>query len=221
MRGGVFSAGRHVFPIRQEMHGDEIDIGADFPVAQPEFPDVGVGHGNIHARLDRADDLPQVRDDHLAAQQHFAADNDRRDRAGMVLDQGDGGVDQERVLGAIASDPDAKQDLQSGPRREFRHLVQPVVDGIGADAFGYLGELGQILGDLVRADDQCLVVRRLIAPERRVGNAFQLRRAIERRAHQGDWQGQPPPDRRNDTKGSEEERQRRAQGDDPVRFAPM
>ena len=85
---------RNVLPIGQEMNGDEIDIGADFPVAQPEFPDVGVGHGNIHARLDRADDFPQVGHDHLAAQQHFAADDDRRHRAGMVLDQRDGGVDE-------------------------------------------------------------------------------------------------------------------------------
>ena len=47
MRGSVFGAGRNVLPIGQEMNGDEIDIGADFPVAQPEFPDVGIGHGNI------------------------------------------------------------------------------------------------------------------------------------------------------------------------------
>ena len=46
MRGRVFGAGRNVFPIGQEMNGDEIDIVADFPVAQPEFPDIGVGHRN-------------------------------------------------------------------------------------------------------------------------------------------------------------------------------
>jgi hypothetical protein len=37
MRNSVFGAGRKVLPIWQEMNGDEIDIGADFPVAQPGF----------------------------------------------------------------------------------------------------------------------------------------------------------------------------------------
>ena len=57
---------------------------------------------------------------------------------------------------------------------------------------------------------------RLIAPEGRVGNAFQFGRGIDRRAHQGYRYGQPPPDRRNDAKGNEKERQGRAQGDGPI-----
>ena len=83
------------------------------------------------------------------------------------------------------------------------------------DAFGYFGELAQILRDLLRADDQVRVMRRLVAPEGRIGNAFQFRRGINRRAHQGYRYGQPPPDRRHDAKGNEEERQWRAQGDGP------
>ena len=69
------------------MGGDEIDILGYFAVAQPEFPDIGVGHRHVHARFYRADDLPQVGDRHLSAQQHFAADDDSRDRAGMILHQ--------------------------------------------------------------------------------------------------------------------------------------
>ena len=134
----------------------------------------------------------------------------------MIPGQRDRSIDQKRVLRAIASDPDSEQNLQSYPGREFGHRVQSVVDGVGADAFGYLGEFGQILRNLLRADDQVRVMRRLIAPERRVGNAFQLRRGINRRARQGYRYGQPPPDRRNDTKGDEKERQRRSQGDSPI-----
>ena len=66
MRGRIFGTGRKVLPIGQEMNGDEIDIGADLPVAQPEFPDVGVGHRHIDARFNRADDFPKVGYDHLS-----------------------------------------------------------------------------------------------------------------------------------------------------------
>src|SRR6266478_6760304 len=133
----------------------------------------------------------------------------------MILGQRDRDVGEESVLRAIASDPDSEQNLQSDPRRKFGYLVQSVVDGVGADAFGYLGELAQILRDLLRADDQVRVMRRLVAPEGRIGNAFQFRRGINRRAHQGYRYVQPPPDRRHDAKGNEEERQWRAQGDGP------
>ena len=216
MRGRIFGARRNVLPIRQEMGGDEIDILAHFAVTQPEFPDIGVGHRHVHARFDRADDLPQVGDGHLAAQQHFAADDDRGDRAGMILHQRDRNVGELGVLRAIASDPDAEQHLQSDPGRKLGHLVEPVVDGIGADTFGDLGQLRQILRDLLRTDDQRRIMRRLIAPERRVGNALQLRRIIDRRARQRHRRGQPPPHRGNHAQRYEEKRQRRAKADRPA-----
>ncbi len=140
MRGRIFGARRNVLPIRQEMGGDEINVLAHFAVAQPELPDIGIGHRHVHARLDRADGVPKIAHRHVAAQQHFAADDQRRDHPGMILHQRDRDVDQERVLRAIASDPDAEQNLQSDPGRKLGHLVEPVVDGIGADAFGDLGQ---------------------------------------------------------------------------------
>ena len=159
---------------------------------------------------------PKVGHGHLAAQQHFAADDDRRDRAGMILGQRDRDVGEVGVLRAIASDPDAEQNLQSDPGRKLGHLVEPVVDGIGADAFGDLGQFGQILRDLLRTDDQRRIMRRLIVAERRVGNALQLRRAIDRRARQRHRRGQPPPHRGNDAQRYEEKRQRRAKADRPA-----
>jgi hypothetical protein len=117
----------------------------------------------------------------------------------MILGQPDRDIDQVRILRAIASDPDTEQDLQPGPRRKLGHLVQSVVDGIGADAFGYLRQLAQILQDLLRADDECLVVRRLLVAERRVGNTLQLGSAIDRSARQRHRRGQPQPRRGNDT----------------------
>ncbi len=216
MRGRIFGARRNVLPIGQEMRGDEIDILADLAIAQPEFPDIGIGHRHVHARLDRADDLAQVAHRHLAAQQHLAADDDSRDRARMVLDQVDRDVGEVGVLRAIAPDPDAEQHLQSDLRRQFGHLVEPVVDRIGADAFGDFGKFAQILRDLFRTDDQRRIMRGLLAAERRIGNAFQLRRAIDRRARQRHRRGEPPPHRGNDAQRYQEKRQRRAKADRPA-----
>ena len=215
MSDGVFRMQGSVLPIRQEMNGDEIDLGGDFPVAHPEFPDLGVGNRNIHAALDRADDFPKVGYDHLPAQQDFTADDDRGDRPGMIPDQRDRGVCEKNILRTIASDPDTEQDLQSDLRREFGHLVQSIVDGIGTDAPGYPGQLDQIFGDLIRADHQVRIVRRLIVPKGCIRNAFQFRCGINRRADQGYRQGQPPPRSCDGAKGNEEERQWRAQGDGP------
>ena len=44
MAGGEFRAHRHVFPVRQDVDRDEVDGVIDFAVAQPEFPDIGIGH---------------------------------------------------------------------------------------------------------------------------------------------------------------------------------
>ena len=48
MNGGEFRPYRHVFPVRQDVDGDEVDGVIDLAVLQPEFPDIGIGHG--HAR---------------------------------------------------------------------------------------------------------------------------------------------------------------------------
>src|SRR6267142_37254 len=128
----------------------------------------------------------------------------------MILGQRDRDVGEESVLRAIASDPDSEQNLQSDPGRKLGHLVQPVVDGIGADAFGYLGKLAQILRDLLRTDDERRVMRCLIVAERCVGNTLQFRRAIDRCARQRHRCGQPPPHRSNNTQRYQEKRQRRA-----------
>ena len=120
-------------------------------------------------------------------------------------------IDQQQVLGAIASDPDPEQNLQPGLRGKFGHHVQSVIDRIGADTFGDLGEFAEIFGDLLRTDDQPRIVRRLVATERRVGHTFQLGRRINRRAHQRDRRGQPPPRRSNESDRSKEERKWRAQ----------
>jgi hypothetical protein len=101
------------------------------------------------------------------------------------------------VLSRFVSDPDAEQNFQSDLGGKFGHLVQSVVDGVGADTLGNLGEVGEVFLDLLRADDQLLVQGRLVAAERCIGHAIELGCGIDRRARQRHRDGQPPPDRGN------------------------
>ena len=166
--------------------------------------------------LDRANDLAKVACRHLAAQQHLATDDDRCDRAGVALGQRDRDVGEMGVLRAIAPDPDPEQHLQSDLRSEFRHLVEPLIDRISADAFGDLGEFGQILRDLLGANDQRRIMRGLLVAERCIGDAFELGRAIDRRTRQRYRRGEPPPHRGNQAQRYHEKRQRRAKADRPA-----
>ncbi len=130
MRGGVFGLDRDVLPIRQDMNGDEIDRVIDLAVAQPELPDVGIGHRNLwpHLRLDRTDQRGEIGRGHLPAQQHFVADHHRRDHTRIGLHQAHGGLDLQPVLGLVGSEPDALDHLQSDLAGQLRNLIDPVVD---------------------------------------------------------------------------------------------
>ena len=109
MRGRVFGADRKILPIGQDVRGDEIDLGGDFAVAQPEFPDVGVTDRRLYARLDRTDGFPEVGDGHFPPQQHFAADDDRRHGVGMLPSTTEIALSiEQRVLDAVASEPDRR-----------------------------------------------------------------------------------------------------------------
>ena len=111
------------------------------------------------------------------------------------------------VFQPVAAEPDPLNDLQPHLGGKCRNLIEAVFDRIGAHAFGYLGELRQILGDLFRADMRGRHQRRLVAAERRVGHALQLGVGVDRRARQIDRRGQPPPRRGDRTQGYQEKRQ--------------
>ena len=53
--GGGARGDREVLPVRQDVDGDEIHRVASVAIAQPELPDVGVGHRHRHLRLHAAD----------------------------------------------------------------------------------------------------------------------------------------------------------------------
>ena len=120
MRGRILGAGRNVLPIGQHVHGDEIDVAGHFPVAQPEFPDIGVGHRNVHARLHRADGVAKIRYDHVSPQQHLVADHDRRDRAGMILCERYCDVGEQRRSWRDRARSRPRAELSSPPSRRVR-----------------------------------------------------------------------------------------------------
>ena len=193
MGGGEFRAHRDVFPIRQDMNRDEIDGVIDLAVAQPVFPDVGVGDGNRHLRLDRADVGRKIGRRHLAAQQHLVADHQCGDRAGIFLGERNRHRNLCEVLDPVAREPDALDHLQPDLGGECGDLVEPVLDRIGADAVGDLGELRQILRDLFGVNMRGRNQRRLRVAERRIGHALQLGVGIDRGARKRDRRGEPPP----------------------------
>ena len=154
---------------------------------------------------------------HLAAQQHLVADHERGDDAGIFLGETDRGRNLRGVLQPVAAEPDALHHLEPGLGGQRRHLVEAVLDRIGPHAVGDLGELRQILRDLLGRNMRGRVKRRLRAAERRVGHAEQLRLGVDRRARQRDRRRQPPPHGSNCTKRNEQKRQWRTQGN---RFHP-
>ena len=175
MNGGEFRPYRDVFPVRQDVDGDEVDRVIDLAVLQPEFPDIGIGHGHARGlRFHGADVGDEVGGRHLTAQQDLVAHHQRGDDAGVILGEANGDSDLGLVLEPVAAEPDALHDFQSDLGRKRGNLVEAVLDRIGADAVRDLGQLRQILGDLLGGDMRGRHQRRLLAPERCVGNAEQL-----------------------------------------------
>jgi len=75
------------------------------------------------------------------------------------------------ILQPVAAEPDALDDLQAYFCGLRRHLIEAVLDRVGAHAVGYFGELREILGDLLGRDMGSPQQRRLRVAERRVGDA--------------------------------------------------
>ena len=136
--------------------------------------------------------------------------------SGCCLDHRNRTVDQQRVLDAVASEPDPEDDLEPDPGGEFRHRVQSILDRIGANTFGYLGKVGEILRDLLRRDDGGRIPGGLILPERRIRDAIEFCRGIDRRQRQHHRRRQPPPDRGGQAQRYQQESERRAKADRPA-----
>ena len=195
MGGGLSRWNWKILPIGQDMDGDEVGSVGDIPVAQPEFPHVGISHRRGHARLHRADGLDELGCRHFPAQQHLVADHNRADGAGIGLGQGNRGLDLKPVLFGVTRQPEPLHDLETVARSDPGDLVQPVVDRIGPHAVGQPRQLRQILLDLGGGNSGCGVERALAAPERGIGQAVELFTGSERGLRHRHSGTEPGPDR--------------------------
>ncbi len=189
------------------MNGDEIDSLGEVAVAQPVFPDVGIGDRHRRRRFDLAQDLGDVERRQFAAQQHLVADHDRGDHVGIAFRQSDGCIDPHPVLLAVAAEPQALDHLEPDPLGDGGDLIEAVLIGIGAHASGQAGELGEIRLDLLGRHLCAFVERAVVAAERCVGQTLDAARVggCRRRL---DRAPEPPPgqgdgrERRDEEAGS-------------------
>ena len=181
------------------MNRNKIDGLINFPIAQPVFPDIGIGDGNGNLRFDRTYGGNEVGCGHLAAQQHLISDHHRCNDAGEFLCQANDRGYLSEVFQPVAAEPNSLNDFQARPCRELGNLIEAVFNRIGAHAIGDFGELFEITGDLLGSYMCGRRQRALGTAKRRIRYAHQLGVGIDRRARQHDRRGQPPPDRGNRT----------------------
>ena len=172
--GGV-DAHRVIFPVRQDVDGDERDMPGQLGVLAPELPDIGVGHGHVNGTAHLIDVRTHLLGRLLAAQQHLVAHNDAADGVGVFAGQLDGALDLDVVLVALTADPDPQQHLHAQRLGHLGHLVQPLDDRIGAHALRTSRQDGQVFTQ-PRFRDHGTGIQRGLAglAERRVGDALQL-----------------------------------------------
>ena len=171
----------------------------ELAIAQPELPDVGVGHRHLDPRLHAADRFGQHRRRHLAAQQHFVADDDRAHDVRKPVRQRNAGADLILRAVGVARHPEAEQHFQAVPLRDLGNLVEAEIDRIGANAIGHLRQLREILLDLGGLD----FGRKIERASARRGTAHRKRNRASRRESSGDGgigtaRAEPPPSRDDD-----------------------
>ncbi len=172
VQGGV-DVRRIIFPVRQQVDGEEIHRRGDFRVLEPELPDIGVGHRLLDPGLDLEDQPRQLRAGDLLAQQCFVTDDHRTDHVRVGVGRGDQQVDFLFGVHRVAVDPGADHQLQAVLARQVRQGFQ-AGHGIGTDAFETGRQQGQVGVHALRAQLERLVEGRLVLVERSVGSALQL-----------------------------------------------
>ena len=165
---------RLVLPVGQDVDGDEIDLVGERRVAQPEFPDIGIGHGLRHALLDLADVAPQLVGRQVLAQQHLVADDHPLDRVLVLVGMIDQQVDLLEVFLLVVVEPGAVPDLQPVLAGTLRHRLEILARGIGPHGPHLALQAVQIVVDLVGRREGA-GERALAGPVRRERHALQRR----------------------------------------------
>ena len=166
-----------VLPVGQDVGGDHIHLPAqDGAVAQPELPDVRIGHRDLGLAPGPGQQAGQGLRREFPAQQDLVADDQQVDHVGMAAGQGQGPFELGGTGLGVPVDPGPEQDPQAQAAGDLRDRVQPMVQPIGPHAAGQGGELAQVGLDAVRGYDQIGVVGGLAWPtEGGVGDAGEPR----------------------------------------------
>ena len=167
-----------VFPIGQDVRGDEIDGRGELRKVAPDVPDLAGGDGNADRLLDPLDQVDQVLDLLLAAVDRLVADDDADDVA-VAPGKLDGGLDLALVAVDVLVDPGADRDLQAELGGDRRHQFDAAGRRVEADRPRHGRELPQVGADFLGARD-VVDVGMAGALERRVGNARQNAAEIRR-----------------------------------------
>ena len=161
------------------MRGDEIDRGGQFRIVAPDVPDLAGRHGDVDGFLHLLDQLDQVVDLLLAAENGFVADDDAVDVA-VAPGKADRRLDLALVAIGILVDPGADGDLQAELGCDRRHQFHAARRGVEANRARDRRQLLQVGADFF--DLRNIVdVGMGAALERRIGDARQDAPEIGRR----------------------------------------
>ncbi|MNU99087.1 hypothetical protein D3C71_892110 [compost metagenome] len=164
---------RIIFPVRQQVDGQEVHGRCDFRMFEPELPDVGVSDRLFDVTLDLVDQLRQLRAGDFLAQQGFVADDHGGHYVGVRVGRGNQQVDLFFGVHRVAVDPGADHQLQAVLARQIGQGFE-AGHGVGADAFETLRQQREVGVHALGTQIERHIERRLVFVERRVGRALQL-----------------------------------------------
>ena len=157
---GHFHRLRFVLPVRQDVHGNEIDMLRERGVHQPELPHIGVGDRHIGFALRTLEvALHRIRG-LFAPQQHLVADDQSAHHVAVPVGQRDGLRQLDVVPDLVAAYPGAEQHRESVLRRQFGHMVQALIHRVEPHAGGDFRQPGKVGVDALAAHPEIGLQRR-------------------------------------------------------------
>ena len=159
-----------VFPVRQNVGGDEIHGVGELRIVAPDIPDFAGRDGNVDRFLDPLDQLDQVVDLLIGAIHRLVADHDA-DHVAVVPGQIDRGIDFALVALGVLVDPGADHHLEAEFGSDRRHQFVAFRRRVQADRSRQGGEFLQIGADLLGVGDA--VGDGVTRFKRRIGSARQ------------------------------------------------
>ena len=140
---GLVNTGRVIFPVRQQVNGQEVHRRSDFRVLQPELPDVCIGDRLLDLAFYLVDQPDQLWRRDFLAQQGFVADDHRTDHVRVGIGRSDQGIDFLFGGYGVAADPGAGHQLEAVLACQLWQGFKARL-GIGANALKARGQQRQV-----------------------------------------------------------------------------